>query len=141
MAAPPGAQYDDYFERLDLGQPIRFGIDSLDTAVRSQIVALRDSGRIVHLYGTLHSNVPDVNGSQIEVDRTRGRQVEPIGDDRLMGQGFSLDWPTDAPRLGSLRGAAAYPSGPRQVPIVPRPTAHWRETVSIACTTASGTSN
>ena len=65
----PGAQYDDYFERQDLGQVIYFGIDSLDPAVKSQIEALRDSGKIVHLYGTLFSNVPDYNGSQIQVDR------------------------------------------------------------------------
>jgi putative hemolysin len=65
----PGAQYDDYFERQDLGQVIYFGIDSMDPAVRSQIEALRDSGKIVHLYGTLFSNVPDYNGSQVQVDR------------------------------------------------------------------------
>ncbi len=65
----PGAQYDDYFKRQDLGQVIYFGIDSTDPAVQSQIEALRDSGRIVHLYGTLLSNVPDYNGSQIQVDR------------------------------------------------------------------------
>ena len=65
----PGAQYDDYFERQDLGQIIYFGIDSMDSAVKSQIEVLRDSGKIVHLYGTLLSNVPDYNGSQIQVDR------------------------------------------------------------------------
>jgi putative hemolysin len=66
----PGAQYDDYFERQDLGQQfIYFGIDSLDPAVQAQIAALRDTGKIVHLYGTLFSNVPDYNGSQIQVDR------------------------------------------------------------------------
>ena len=65
----PGAQYDDYFERQDLGQIIYFGIDSRDPAVELQIEALRDSGKIVHLYGTLLSNVPDYNGSQIQVDR------------------------------------------------------------------------
>jgi putative hemolysin len=65
----PGAQYDDYFERQDLGQVIYFGIDSMDPAVKSQIEALCDSGKIVHLYGTLLSNVPDYNGSQIQVDR------------------------------------------------------------------------
>jgi hypothetical protein len=65
----PGAQYDDYFERQDLGQIIYFGIDSMDPAIKSQIEALRDSGKIVHLYGTLLSNVPDYNGSQIQVDR------------------------------------------------------------------------
>jgi len=64
-----GAQYDDYFERQDLGQIIYFGIDSMDPAVKSRIEALRDSGKIVHLYGTLLSNVPDFNGSQIKVDR------------------------------------------------------------------------
>jgi uncharacterized protein len=65
----PGAQYDDYFERQDLGQIIYFGIDSMVPAVKSQIEALRDSGKIVHLYGTLLSNVPDYNGSQVQVDR------------------------------------------------------------------------
>jgi len=65
----PGAQYDDYFERQDLGQIIYFGIDSMDPAVQAQIKALRDSGKIVHLYGTLISNVPDYNGSQVQVDR------------------------------------------------------------------------
>lgn len=65
----PGAQYDDYFERQDLGQIICFGIDSIDPAVKSQIEALRDSGKIVHLYGTLLSNVPDYNGSHIQVHR------------------------------------------------------------------------
>jgi len=65
----PGAQFDDYFERQDMGQVIYFGIDSMDLVVRSQIEALRDSGKVVHLYGTLVSNVPDYNGSQILVDR------------------------------------------------------------------------
>jgi putative hemolysin len=65
----PGAQFDDYFERQDLGQILYFGIDSMDPSIKSQIEALRDSGRIVHIYGTLLSNVPDYNGSQILVDR------------------------------------------------------------------------
>ncbi|PKN98925.1 MAG: hypothetical protein CVU42_10450 [Chloroflexi bacterium HGW-Chloroflexi-4] len=65
---PPGAQFDDYFERQDLGQIICFGIDSSDPVVKEQIIALRDSGTIVHLFGTLISNVPDFNGSQILVD-------------------------------------------------------------------------
>ena len=65
----PGAQYDDYFELWTNGQIIYFGIDSMDPAVKFQIEALRDSGKIVHLSGTLFSNVPDYNGSQILVDR------------------------------------------------------------------------
>ena len=66
-STPSGAQYDDYFERQDLGQIIYFGIDSMTPEVRSQIETLRDSGKIVHLYGTLFSNVPDYNSSQILV--------------------------------------------------------------------------
>ena len=65
----PGAQFDDYFERQDLGQVIYFGIDSMVPEVKSQIEVLRDTGTVVHLYGTLLSNVPDVNGSQIQVVR------------------------------------------------------------------------
>ena len=65
----PGAQYDDYFELWTNGQIIYFGIDSMDSAVKSQIETLRNSGKIVHLYGTLLSNVPDYNGSQVQVDR------------------------------------------------------------------------
>lgn len=64
-----GAQYDDYFERQDLGGVITFGIDSTIPEVQSQIETLRDSDKIAHLYGTLFSNVPDYNGSQIQVDR------------------------------------------------------------------------
>jgi hypothetical protein len=65
----PGAQYDDYFELWTNGQIIYFGIDSMDPTVQSQIKGLRDSGKIVHLYGTLLSNIPDYNGSQLQVDR------------------------------------------------------------------------
>jgi putative hemolysin len=65
----PGSQYDDYFELWTNGQIIYFGIDSMDPAVQAQIEALRDSGKIVYLSGTLFSNVPDYNGSQILVDR------------------------------------------------------------------------
>jgi hypothetical protein len=63
------AQYDDYFERRDLGQILYFGIESEDPAIAAQIEALRDSGKIVHLWGTLYSNVPDYNASQIRVTR------------------------------------------------------------------------
>lgn len=68
-SAEPGAQYDDTFERQDLGGVIYFGIDSMDPTVKAQIDALRDSGKIVHLYGLLFSNVSDYNGSQIQVAR------------------------------------------------------------------------
>jgi putative hemolysin len=88
----PGAQYDDYFERQDLGQIIYFGIDTMDPAVKPQIEALRDSGKIVHLYGTLFSNVPDSYGSQIQVDRI---EVEEQASGGYMPPGTSeeiADW-------------------------------------------------
>jgi hypothetical protein len=91
-STPPGAQFDDYFERQDTGQIIYFGIDSMDPAVKSQIEALRDSGKIVHLYGTLFSNVPDFNGSQIQVDRI---EVEEQASGGYMPPGTSeeiFDW-------------------------------------------------
>jgi hypothetical protein len=61
----PGAQFDDYFERIDLGQNLTFGIDSAESEVQSTIINLRDTGRKVRLVGTLYSNVIDYNGSQI----------------------------------------------------------------------------
>lgn len=63
------SQFDDFFERQDFGQVINFGIDSLDPIIKSQIEGLRDSGKIVHLYGILLSNVSDYNGSQVQVER------------------------------------------------------------------------
>lgn len=68
-STPPGAQNDDYFERQDLGEQICFGIESMVPELEFQIEALRDSGKVVHIFGSLHSNVQDYNGSQILVDR------------------------------------------------------------------------
>ena len=41
----------------------------MNADVKVQIEALCDTGKIVHLYGTLFSNVPDYNGSQVLIDR------------------------------------------------------------------------
>lgn len=68
-STPSGAQYDDYIERQDLGQVIYLGIDSFDSVVKAQIEALRGSGKILRLHGTLFSNVPEYNGRQLLVDR------------------------------------------------------------------------
>jgi len=66
---PAGAQFNDYFERQDSEQVIIYGIDSIDPEISSQIKALRNSGKIVHLYGKLDNNIPDYNGSQIQPNR------------------------------------------------------------------------
>jgi len=65
----PGGQFDEYFERQDLGQVIFYGIDSIDPTLKSQIEAARDSGKIVHLYGLLYKDAPDYYGTQIRPDR------------------------------------------------------------------------
>jgi inhibitor of cysteine peptidase len=64
-----GGQFDDYFERQDLGEVIFYGIDSIDPTLKSQIEAARDTGKIVHLYGILITDAPDYYGSQIQPDR------------------------------------------------------------------------
>ena len=79
---------------------IYFGIESRDPAVQAQIEALRDSGQIVHLYGTLLSNVPDYNGSQIlvdhiEVDGSESVSIEGWENHTNDDFGFTFQYPTD----------------------------------------------
>jgi hypothetical protein len=52
-----------------LEQAISYGIDSIDPALLAQIEALRDTGKIVHLYGILQVDAPDFNDSQILPER------------------------------------------------------------------------
>jgi hypothetical protein len=68
VSNPPDAQWDDYFQRqiVNGGQ---YGIESLDPEIQAQIVALRDTGKTVHVWGTLHHNVPDYGAAQIQVTR------------------------------------------------------------------------
>lgn len=68
VSNPPGSQFDDYFQRqiVNGGQ---YGIESLDPTIQAQLVALRDTGTTVHVWGTLHHHVPDYNATQILVTR------------------------------------------------------------------------
>ena len=68
VSNPPGSQFDDYFEWQSVVGG-RYGIDSLDEGIRQQITALRDTGTTVRVWGTLHRDVPDMNGTQIQVTR------------------------------------------------------------------------
>jgi len=72
VSYPPGSQYDDYFQRqiVDGGQ---YGIESRDPEIQAQIVALRDTGTTVHVWGTLYHHIPDVNATQILVTRLEVR--------------------------------------------------------------------
>jgi hypothetical protein len=74
VSNPPGSQFDDYFQRqiVNGGQ---YGIESLDPDIQAQIVALRDTGTTVFVWGTLHHNVPDYNASQIQVTRLEVQEV------------------------------------------------------------------
>jgi len=74
VSNPPGSQFDDYFQRqtVDGGQ---YGIESLNPDIQAQIVALRDTGTTVHVWGTLHHDVPDYNASQIQVTRLEVQEV------------------------------------------------------------------
>lgn len=67
-ALPAGAQFDD-FVRLIGGEGGQYGIESRDDDIEAQLVALRDSGRVVRLWGTLIRDVLDYGGTQILVDR------------------------------------------------------------------------
>ncbi|MFN2285658.1 MAG: DUF333 domain-containing protein [Anaerolineae bacterium] len=68
VGTPEGAQFDDYFEKegYDDGQ---FGVESHDPTIQAKIAALRDSNQQVHIWGTLTEDVPDFNGTQIDVQR------------------------------------------------------------------------
>jgi hypothetical protein len=68
VSNPAGAQFDDYFEWQSATGGC-YGIDALDEGIRQQIIALRDTGQTVHLWGTLYHDVPDVQGRQIQVTR------------------------------------------------------------------------
>lgn len=77
VSNPPGSQFDDYFQRqiVDGGQ---YGIESLNPDIQAQIVALRDTGTTVHVWGTLHHDVPDYNANQIQVTQIEVQEpVEP----------------------------------------------------------------
>jgi hypothetical protein len=74
---PPGSQLGGYFERED-GQ--RFGIWGSEGAMRQQVEQYRWTGAQVQVWGQLLTDVPDVEGRQIQVERIEvlsGPAVEP----------------------------------------------------------------
>jgi hypothetical protein len=66
FSTPEVAQYDDYFV-LAGDFPVRYGIDSSDPALASQLESLRDTEATVRVWGRVTCGVMDVNGSQISV--------------------------------------------------------------------------
>lgn len=66
--APAGTQYDDYFRVLG-GAGGEYGIASPDKNLDARLVALRDSGRVINVWGVLQRGVADHGGVRIVVDR------------------------------------------------------------------------
>ncbi|MFN2108800.1 MAG: hypothetical protein ACK2UI_04000, partial [Anaerolineae bacterium] len=67
VSNPEGAQFDDYFQMMDQNGT-RVGIAGFGE-IGEQLVALRDTGTVIHVWGIIRRNVPDAYGSQVEVTR------------------------------------------------------------------------
>jgi hypothetical protein len=76
VSAPEGAQYDDYLVLApeDVGE---VGLAGVDEDTEAQIVALRDSSKYAHFWGTLTADVPDHGGYQLLVTRLRIDEAGP----------------------------------------------------------------
>ena len=74
VSRPELAQIDDAFV-LSGPYPVEYGIWSEDAELAGRIEALRDSGRIVKVWGQVFCGVPDANGCQIQVSDLE--EVEP----------------------------------------------------------------
>jgi putative hemolysin len=68
VSTPQFAQIDDYFQGMDQNGS-RFGIWSRDPVVLAELEALRDSGTVIRIWGTLFTGRMDAYNTQIEVER------------------------------------------------------------------------
>ena len=84
-ALPAGAQFDD-FVRIIGGEGGQYGIESRDDDIEAQLVALRDSGRVALLWGTLIRDIPDYGGTQILVERLEAQApaATPVPESELV---------------------------------------------------------
>jgi len=69
-SGPPGPRSggDDYFVLVG-PYPVEYGIWAMDEGVRAELEAVRDSGQVIRIYGSMLSGVPDWNNTQIQVER------------------------------------------------------------------------
>lgn len=80
VSTPAGAQYDDSFQIPVDWQDVSVGIDGQNDEIDAQLVALRNTGDTVHIWGMLHTGVSDVNGTQIEVTRLEVIPAEAVSE-------------------------------------------------------------
>ena len=91
---PHGSQFDDYFELAD-GR--RLGIEARDATLRQRLEAYRWTGAQVQVWGRLLSNVPDVNGRQVLVER-----IEAVAGPEGASRNLAL--------FATASASSAYPS-------------------------------
>jgi hypothetical protein len=67
---PPGPRSggDDYFALVG-DFPVQFGIWAMDEGLRAELEALRDTQKVIRIWGTLVAGLPDWNLTQINVER------------------------------------------------------------------------
>ncbi|MBN2006057.1 MAG: DUF333 domain-containing protein [Anaerolineae bacterium] len=70
------AQFDDYFQTAD--QSTLAGVAGQTADIEAQLIALRDTGVTVHIWGSLLADIPDAYGSQIEVTRLEVAPAETL---------------------------------------------------------------
>lgn len=102
QSSTPSTQFDDAFV-LAGDYPVQFGISSMIAQngwplYAEELKGLRDSGKLVEVWGELLCGVPDVNGCQVQVARMQadGEEVDPYsGWERYENQeyGFRLRYP------------------------------------------------
>jgi hypothetical protein len=67
VSTPEWPQIDDYFQMLNQGGS-RYGITSTDAAIRQQLEELRDTGKLIRVWGKLYYGRVDAYNTQIDVE-------------------------------------------------------------------------
>jgi len=100
--------------------PMRFSIESTDPATRDQLDGLRDTGRVIRVWGELTAGIPAVNGTRIMVTRLELLEEQQATDDEYEGWetytnetlGYTLKYPGDASVMGTDLNSMVTFEGP-----------------------------
>jgi hypothetical protein len=102
------AQFDDYF--VPSGSiPVRYGIDSADATVATQLESLRDTGAIVRVWGQVTCPAIDLYGTQIQVTQLEVAIEAPAEAEGYEGWnaytsakfGYTLKYPGECTVMGT----------------------------------------